>query len=160
MFFQRNSSHAASTVSNTKAGTTSARRVLPVEQALACNRRFSSGFVRCQYILQPRALQTACTPQKQPPARTISSVSACPPFFVCFRIRQAGNILLLACVFEIASDMTLHESRRDPAIVPDEFVRESRAGKSHFRLRNDRLWRTSVHADEECTARETNRYRA
>src|ERR1700682_3123427 len=70
------------------------------------------------------------------------------------------RMLVLACVLEVASDMTFNHIGRDPMVVPNELIREPGAGKTGFRLRNDRLLRPSVQGDEQCTTRESDLDRA
>ena len=69
-------------------------------------------------------------------------------------------MLLLALELEVTGHMALNYVGCDATVVPDELVRQSGAGETGFRLRNDRLLRPSVQGDEQCTARESDFDRA
>src|ERR1700730_3171628 len=56
--------------------------------------------------------------------------------------------------------MTLDNAGCYAMAIPDERVGYRSARKAGFRLRKNTLLRPSVHADEQCTARETNLNRA
>src|ERR1700722_7422859 len=56
--------------------------------------------------------------------------------------------------------MPLKKVSCDAMVIPDEAIRQSGAGKVGFRLRKNTLLRPSVHAEEQCTVRETNLNRA
>src|SRR5206468_5889752 len=69
-------------------------------------------------------------------------------------------MLLLAFVLVVTRYMTLDNVGRDAMVVPDELVAQSGAGKLGLRLRNDRLFRPSVHGNGQRTVRESDLDRA
>ena len=69
-------------------------------------------------------------------------------------------MLVLAFELEVTSYMTLNNVGRDAMVVPDELVGQSGTGKVGLRLRKDRLFRPSVHGDEQRTAGESDLDRA
>src|ERR1700680_2846759 len=98
------------------------------------------------------------------PRGTTSVVCAFPSKWITSGWRVDSQcsfpMLVLALELVVTRDMTLNKVGRDALAVPEELVRQSGAGKVGLRLRNDRLFRPSVHGDQQFTRSESNLDRA
>src|SRR5215510_5763978 len=105
-----------------------------------------------------RSCRPQSSPDEMPETFSYSTTSASNSGSRAYRILKTATICelmsLLAFELVVTRYMTLENVGRDAMVVPDKLVGQSSTGKLGLRLREDRLFRPSVHGDRQRIARE------